>query len=362
MSQVILSGGVSVEFRSVLLLFLCLLSCSAQRRNGGSFDCNFDHGVDLETTRPLVIAHQGSSGAIPEHTVAGYQLAVAEGADVVECDATVTKDLTVICMHEAWMNASTNVAQTFPASRINTYYVQDEQKNITDYFSVDFTMDEIRLIRRRQRSPYRDPSYDDRFPVASLEDLIRVVQSADRPVGVYIETKSPVFTNSLSIVQNANVTFEGLILEIIQRFGYTSSRSPCFLQSFNEDSLLYFANRTSLPLTMLLRSSDDDISDARLDQIARFAYAIGPDKQLVIRTNSTNHVDLRTDLVQRAHAAGLRVHPFTLRNEYPYLAWDYRQDPVNEYADYFELGVDGAFTDFPATYSNFLNYTYCNAC
>lgn len=151
MSRVILSG-VSVQFRSFLLLFFCLLSCFAQRdRTGGSFDCNFDHGVDLETTRPLVIAHQGSSGALPEHTVAAYQLAVAEGADAVECDATLTRDLTVVCMHESWMNASTNVALTFPESRINTYYVQDEQKNITDYFSVDFTMDEIRLIRRRQR-------------------------------------------------------------------------------------------------------------------------------------------------------------------------------------------------------------------
>lgn len=146
-------SGVSVEFRYFLLLFLCLPRFSAHRRpNVGSSGCDFDHGVDLETTRPLVIAHQGSSGALPEHTVAAYQLAVDEGADAVECDATLTKDLAVVCMHEAWMNASTNVAQIFPESRINTYYVQDERRNITDYFSVDFTMDEIRLIRRRQRS------------------------------------------------------------------------------------------------------------------------------------------------------------------------------------------------------------------
>lgn len=69
-------------------------------------------------------------------------------------------------------------------------------------------------------------------------------------------------------------------------------------------------------------------------------------------------ISQRTDLVDRSHAVGLRVHPYTMRNEHEYLAWDYRQDPQLEYQDFFEIGVDGLFTDFPLTYSSFLDHTY----
>jgi len=64
--------------------------------------------------------------------------------------------------------------------------------------------------------------------------------------------------------------------------------------------------------------------------------------------------------VSRAHAAGLRVHPYTLRNEHEYLAWDYRQDPQLEHQDYFDIGVDGVFTDFPLTYRAFLDVQYAS--
>ena len=56
-----------------------------------------------------------------------------------------------------------------------------------------------------------------------------------------------------------------------------------------------------------------------------------------------------TGLVRDAHQAGLVVHAFTFRNEPRYLAVDYEGNPAAEYRQFFALGVDGVFSDFPAT-------------
>ena len=298
------------------------------------------------------MAHRGSNGTLPENTVRVYQLAVDQGADVIECDATITKDHALICMHECWMNQTTNVAQVYNSSRKNTYFRR------TEYFTVDFTLAELSLVRKVQRSNILHRNYNGQFGIATLEEFIAVAQGAGRPVGIYIETKDPIFINSILATRRAGVTFEDLLLDTLRRFNYTNKRSPCFLQSANLKSLLYLANRTSLPIVVLLQSSK--VSNKALARYSSFAYGIGPIKQLLVKLKNKTIVS-RSDLAQRAHAFGLRVHPWTLRNEHEYLAWDYGQDPANEYADFFQFGVDGSFTDFPETYYNFLNSRFCDA-
>jgi glycerophosphoryl diester phosphodiesterase len=56
-----------------------------------------------------------------------------------------------------------------------------------------------------------------------------------------------------------------------------------------------------------------------------------------------------TSLIQRAHARGLLVHTWTFRNEPRRLAAGYRGIPVEEYLQFYELGIDGVFSDFPDT-------------
>src|SRR6218665_2644195 len=161
----------------------------------------FDHGVDVPTKRPLIVAHRGSNGSLPENTVRAYQLAVDHGADVIECDATITKDHVLICMHECWMNQTTNVAQVYNSSRKNTYFRR------TDYLTVDFTLAELSLVRKVQRSNILHRNYNGQFGIATLEEFIAVAQGAGRPVGIYIETKDPIFINSILATHRAGVTF-----------------------------------------------------------------------------------------------------------------------------------------------------------
>ena len=142
----------------------------------------FDHGVDLPTTRPLNVAHRGSSGSLPEHTVLGYQRAIDEGADVIECDLTVSRDLVLLCMHENWMNGTTNVADVYPSDRANSYFVADTLRVITDYFAIDFTLAELKsVVRKRQQFSIRDPNYNDLLEIATLDEFIWIAKNAGRP-------------------------------------------------------------------------------------------------------------------------------------------------------------------------------------
>jgi len=60
--------------------------------------------------RPLVIAHRGSSGVLPENTVEAFQRAISDGADVIECDVTLSRDLVPVCLHEELLQVTTDVA------------------------------------------------------------------------------------------------------------------------------------------------------------------------------------------------------------------------------------------------------------
>lgn len=53
-----------------------------------------------------------------------------------------------------------------------------------------------------------------------------------------------------------------------------------------------------------------------------------------------------TAVVPNAHAAGLFVHAYTFRSEAKRLASDFKGDPKAEYQLFYQLGVDGVFSDF----------------
>jgi glycerophosphoryl diester phosphodiesterase len=92
-------------FSRIILISLGLTLCQAK---------DFDHDLDISTKEPLNIGHRGSSGRYPEHTLAAYSLAVEEGADLIECDVCLSKDLVPVCLHEPWLKDITDVAHIFP--------------------------------------------------------------------------------------------------------------------------------------------------------------------------------------------------------------------------------------------------------
>ncbi|XP_078349890.1 uncharacterized protein LOC144634733 [Oculina patagonica] len=308
--------------------------------------------------RPLNIAHRGSSGRLPAHSLPAYRLAVKEGADFIECDVCVTKDLKLICRHESWLNGTTNVwEKTNLRSKQKTYNVTGK-RTITDIFSVDLTLKEIKTIGVRQKYSFRDPNYNGMYTIPTLEEYIQVAKSADRTVGIYPEIKNPEWVNSLDILRNANTTFEDLLVGVLHKNGYREKDAPCFVQSFSEASIRALATKTKLPLVILFETTPDPIPEAKLKNMSAICYGIGVSKKRIIPVHN-NYLQSTTNLVTIAHKYNLKVHPYTFRNEDSYLAWNYTQDnPYNEYETFLNIPVDGYFTDFPATLKRFLDMEY----
>ncbi|CAK8686228.1 unnamed protein product [Clavelina lepadiformis] len=304
----------------------------------------------LPTNRPLIIAHRGSSGLLPEHTVEAYQLAVQQSADVIECDLAVTKDRQLVCLHVPWLNGTTDVA-SHPEfqDRLKTFSMFGI--TITDYFAFDFTLQELKTLRKVQQNSFRNQAYNGEFPIATFDEYVAVAKNVTngRTIGIYPELKVPKFFNS--ILAAHNTTMEEILLESLQRHGYTEATSPCFVQSFDEDSLRFMSCRTELPLVFL---TNDEISDGKMLELSKFCYGLGVKKNLIVEIDpSSMDVAREIDLVARAHSNKLKVHSFTFQNEFQFLAWQYGADPYREYDKFVPLGVDGFFTDYPWTLSNY---------
>lgn len=310
----------------------------------------------------LVIAHRGSSGVLPEHTAAAYRRAIEDGADYVECDVTLTRDLVPVCIHENWLSQTTDVAtrREFADRRRNlTVELEDggQRFNVDDWFAIDFTLAELKTLRVKQRFSFRDQSHDGLHQIATLEEHLAIVRGASREVGTYPELKQPHWLNSLEIMRGRK--FEDILLEELERNGYGGRDDPCIIQSFNEKSLYYLANRTTIRLAMLIES---EVPASKLTEWSgRGIYAVGPWVNLITQfwTNETgykNWINSTTDLVSECHRHGLMVHAYTFRNEDRFLPWDFGQDIYKAY-DYYvdQITVDGFFTDFPETLVNFRN-------
>ena len=357
-SDKILSSWLFVNF----ILFSSATSHVSQEwPHDARFPIEWLHDVDLPTRLPLVIAHRGSSGTLPEHSAAAYRSAIEDGADVIECDVVMTKDRHLVCLHDVILDIATNVASVFPSSRKSTHYAEYLKQNLTAFYVFDFTLTELKSLRLRQTKPSRNPHFNNLFEIVTLEEALILVSSANRPVGIYPELKHPSGFNSLSFMSGEGITVERLLADMLERFGYNRKQQPCFVQSFEFSSLQRLHSITQLPLVMLLQNGDDT-DDETLQRYAEICYGLGIEKTMAVQPAKFS--DLRsmgntTDLIKRAHSLGMKVHAYTYRNEGEELFWEYGMDPCKEYERFLQLHLDGYFTDFPLTAINCIRAWKC---
>jgi len=311
----------------------------------------------IPTDRPLNIAHRGSSGMLPEHTVEAYRLAIDQGADVIECDVCLTKDLQMICMHDAWLTTATDIEDHEEyKDRKTTKFVGG--RNRTDFFTNDFTLDEIKTLFVKQSRDGRDKSYDGMYRIPTLREYLATAQDylATESKGVYPELKQPSYFNEFILQQEGagSKKMEDRLLDVLMEFGYRDETQACFVQCFEIESLEYLRNRTKLPLIYLTGSR---LSDDKLSEISQYAYGIGVSKNVIVQVGPDNHILRNTTFVQDCHDQGLKVHAYTFRNDQ--LPFDYGMDPNQEYQLFLKMGIDGYFTDFPASLNNFFRGVHC---
>jgi glycerophosphoryl diester phosphodiesterase len=263
------------------------------------------------------------------------------GADFIEPDLVSTRDGVLIARHENEIGGTTDVASRFPDRKATKVI---DGKSVTGWFTEDFTLAEIRTLRARERLAFRSHDYDGQFQVPTFDDVVALAQvlgqKHQRPVGVYPETKHPSYFRSIGL------PLEARLLASLEAHGWNRRVAPVFIQSFEAGNLRELRQETTVRLIQL-GATAAMFDEGGLRVIASYADGIGAEKSLVLPDGPDGLVGAPTDLVARAHAAGLLVHVWTIRVDKEFLPAAYRGRPEAEFVRFRDLGVDGIFTDFP---------------
>ena len=343
------------RWRAASLALLALAGCGAEPMVAER---------TLDGRPPIIIAHRGASGEQPEHTLASYELAIAQGADFIEPDLVLTKDGVLVARHENEISETTDVAD-HPEYANRKATKRIDGKEVTGWFTEDFTLAELKTLRAKERIPkLRGTANDGKFEIPTFEEILdllaRVNKARAHPVGVYPETKHPSYFAAIGLPHEAP------LLALLAKYGYRGRAAPMFIQSFEVGNLKAIRAKSDLPLIQLMDGeggpADDPKSSyaamatpAGLKAVAAYADGIGPNKDMIIPRGTLGTLGEPTTLVRDAHAAGLKVHPWTFRRENYFLPLADKGginpaghgDLAAEIHAYLKTGIDGLFSDNP---------------
>jgi glycerophosphoryl diester phosphodiesterase len=314
----------------------------------------------IRSSRPVIVGHRGAPAYRPEHTSASYELAIDLGAEFIEPDVVVTRDGALVVRHENELGHSTDIA-AHPefADRRTTKDIAG--KAVTGWFAEDLTLAEVRTLRAVERMPELRPlntTYDGRFGVLTLAEVVQLARrhsTADRQIRVLAELKRPTWSaeQGLPMVE--------LVAAELRRLHATGPEDTVVVQSFDAAGLRRLRALMGLSgPTMLQLVNDGPDFDAMttptgLREVSTYAQGIAPSRHRLILRDSGQAMTGVSDLVQRAHGAGLAVIPWTLRAENAFLPVHLHRgtnpaalgDGAAEAALLLGLGVDGLITDHP---------------
>ncbi|WP_236790518.1 glycerophosphodiester phosphodiesterase [Amycolatopsis sp. GM8] len=337
------------------LLGLASPSSAGEETRGG------DHG-------PVVVGHRGAPGYRPEHTLASYELAYRMGVNWVDVDLVPTKDGQLVARHEPEIGGTTDVAQHPEfASRKATKVI--DGVSMTGWFTEDFTLAELKTLRATERIPDVRPHntiYNGRWQIATFQEVLdltkRLGRELHRTLGTYPEVKHSTYFASIG-----NPT-EPKLVDILNRNGLNRPNAPVIIQSFEVSNLKALHKQLRVPLLQLTsatgapadfvakgdkRTYADLVTPAGLKEVATYAEYLGPDKNQIIPRDAAGNLAAPTSLVRDAHKAGLKVAPYTFRNENTFLPANLRSsaDPTAwgdifaEESAFLATGIDGFFAD-----------------
>lgn len=269
-----------------------------------------------------VIAHRGASGYLPEHTLACYAMAHTQGADYIEPDVVLTKDGVLVCLHDLYLETTTDAAARFPG----------RQRKDGHWYAIDFTLEEIRSLRVFGRVPAAERDKLPFFRVPTLEELIQLVQymnkNTGRNCGLLVETKAPT-----TFHEKEGKPLEATLLAMLTRYGYAGPEAKTIIQSFEAPSQkkLRHEHKTTLPLVQLTGTA---YSESELKDVATYANGYAPSRRALIGTEAQPRDGKAT--VNQAHGLGLKV-----------FVWTFNAEEAEMRRFLWELGIDGVITNHP---------------
>lgn len=312
----------------------------------GVITLNSQHIVQQNPTK-IVIAHRGASGYLPEHTLEAKAMAYAMNANFIEQDLVLSKDDIPIVIHDIYLDDVTDVAQRFP----------EKAREDGRFYVIDFTYKELLQLDVSERFnpetkkvvfPKRFPLGKSHFKLHSFQDEIEMIQglnkSSTNNIGIYPEIKNPKFH------QKNGKDISKIVVTVLSEYGYKTKADNCILQCFDRSELKRIRTdlKSELFLTQLIEFPEEN---EKLQEFATYADAIGPSLYLLIKGVDENGNLTYSDLVDKAHLLHLQVHAYT-----------FRADQLGKISSFerlleigfFELNLDGIFTDFPDKAVKFL--------
>ncbi len=306
-----------------------------------------------KTNRPMIIAHRGASGYLPEHTLEAKALAYGMGADYLEQDVVASRDDQLVVLHDIYLDRVTDVAERFP----------DRSRADGRFYARDFDLAEIQSLRAWERLssdgknavfPGRYPAKSGAFRVPSLEEELELIaglnRSSGRTVGIYPEIKRPAWH------KENGVDLSSKLLVALDQYGYRDANDPAFVQCFDASEVerLRHDLNCKLPLIQLIGNnnwgeSDTDYDQLRTEegmaQVAKNADGLGPGLWHLYTLAEIDGQPVSTGLVSLAHSLDLIVHPYTFRVDQLPPGFETFNAAVLWFVD--ALAIDGLFTDFP---------------
>ena len=301
---------------------------------------------------PVVIAHRGASGYLPEHTLAAKKLAFEMGSDYLEQDIVASRDDELLVLHDIYLDRVSDVALKFPG----------RQREDGRFYARDFDLAEIRRLRAWERMqadgtavyPGRYPAQSGGFRIPTLAEELQLVAALNhehgRNTGIYPEIKRPAWHKS------EGVDIAPMLLEQLAAGGYAGREDPVFVQCFDADEVRRLKQDLHCPYRLIQLIGNNSWLESPTDYdamrspegiaaVATVADGIGPHLSHLAELEAVEGVPAVTDLSRLAKEAGLLIHPYTFRvDDLPpgFASFD---DLVRFYVT--EIGVDGLFTDFP---------------
>lgn len=306
--------------------------------------------------RPLIIAHRGASGQLPEHTLSAYLLAIQQGADYIAPDLVVTKDGVLVARHENELSATTNVASR-PAFAKRRRTKQVDGRRVEGWFVEDFTLTELKTLRARERLPQLRPAnakYDNNEAIPTFHQIVELARAestrARRTVGVYPEMRHPGHFRSIGLA------IEPRLAAALKTQSLNSRTAPVYVRCFEAAALKRLRQLSPARRVQIIAADGpaEMLTPAGLKTVKSYADGIAAEWPLVL-TAPGGALGPATPLAAAAHAAGLQVHCWTVRAENAFLpkALQRGAEPA-AYGDVHSLlralyatGVDGVFSDFP---------------
>lgn len=219
-----------------------------------------------------VIAHRGSSKEAPENTLPAMELAIEQGADMIELDVCVSKDGELVVHHDRTLRRTTN-----GTGRVN-------QKTLTELKALD-----------------AGSWFDPRFKGVTIPTLREVLEVTAGKIMLNVEIKK-------EAVHPHQQDFEKKLLALLEEFNMIPHT---MISSFNTLTLVRVKELNPQVSTALLYGNT--IRTNLRPKIPIYGYQA---YQLVLRTRADG-LNVRRNLVtrgflRRSRETGVRIHTFTV--------------------------------------------------